>query len=117
MADSARNAALVIGVGPHQGLGAAVARRLGAEGLHVFVSGRTAARLEECAADVRSSGGAATAVAADATLPADVERVFGAVDEAGLPLEPVVERDGIAEELGDVGAGAELADEAGGVPG
>ncbi len=37
--------------------------------------------------------------------------------EAGLGLQPVVEGDGVAEELGDVGVGAELADEAGGVPG
>ena len=85
-----RNAALVIGVGPRQGLGAAVARRLGAEGLHVFVSGRTAARIEECAEEVRSNGGAATAIAADATLTGDVERVFAAIDASGLPLEIVV---------------------------
>ena len=37
--------------------------------------------------------------------------------EAGLGLEPVVERDRIAEELRDVGVGAELTDEAGRVPG
>jgi NAD(P)-dependent dehydrogenase (short-subunit alcohol dehydrogenase family) len=90
VAPGAKNAALVIGVGPRQGLGAAVARRLGAEGLRVFVSGRTAARIEECAAEVRSSGGTATAVAADATIPGDVERVFAAIDAAGLPLEIVV---------------------------
>ena len=37
--------------------------------------------------------------------------------EAGLLLEPVVELDGIAEKLGDVGTRAQLADEARGVPG
>ena len=37
--------------------------------------------------------------------------------EPGLGLEPVVERDRIAEQLGDVGVGAKLADEAGGMPG
>jgi NAD(P)-dependent dehydrogenase (short-subunit alcohol dehydrogenase family) len=89
-AGDAKNAAVVIGVGPRQGLGAALARRLGAAGLHVFVSGRTAARVEECAGEVRSNGGGATAVATDATLPGDVERLFGAVDATGLPLEIVV---------------------------
>ena len=87
---SAKAAAVVIGVGPRQGLGAAVARRLGAEGLHVVVSGRTAARIEECAAEVRAAGGASTAIAADAGRPADVERVFAAVDALGLPLEIVI---------------------------
>ena len=83
-------AAVVIGVGPAQGTGAALARRLAGEGLHVFVSGRTQARLDECASDLESRGGAATAVAGDTTRPADVERLFGAVDAGGLPLEIVV---------------------------
>src|SRR6185369_15574894 len=90
MASEAKSAALVVGVGPRQGLGAAVARRLAAEGLHVFVSGRTPARIEECAAEVRAAGGAASAVAADATLPVEVDRLFAAVDAAGLALEIVV---------------------------
>jgi NAD(P)-dependent dehydrogenase (short-subunit alcohol dehydrogenase family) len=90
MADDIRKTAVVVGVGAREGLGAALARRLGAEGLHVVVSGRTGARIEECAADLRARGGAATAVAADATLAGDVERLFGAVDAAGLPLEIVV---------------------------
>jgi NAD(P)-dependent dehydrogenase (short-subunit alcohol dehydrogenase family) len=108
MAGSARTAAVVIGVGPHQGLGAAVARRLAAEGLHVFVSGRTAARVERCAAEVRAAGGAATAVAADVTLPGDVERVFAAVDGAGLPLEIVVYNAGNASfgKLVEIDAGS-----------
>ena len=90
MATNPSAAAVVIGVGPRQGLGAAVARRLGAEGLHVFVSGRTATRIGECVADVRAQGGAATAIAADATQPSEVERVFATVDATGLPLEIVV---------------------------
>ena len=90
MAHEPKNAAVVIGVGAREGLGAAVARRLGAEGLHVFVSGRTAVRIEACAAEVRTKGGGATAVAADATVPAEVEGLFGAVDASGLPLEVVV---------------------------
>ena len=37
--------------------------------------------------------------------------------EAGLLLERVIERDRVAEQLGDVGARAQLADEPGGMPG
>ena len=37
--------------------------------------------------------------------------------EAGLLLEPVIELDGVAEQLGDVGARAQLSDQPGGMPG
>ncbi|HVR28565.1 MAG TPA: SDR family NAD(P)-dependent oxidoreductase [Thermoanaerobaculia bacterium] len=90
MASTPTHAAVVLGVGARAGLGAAAARRLGAEGLHVFVSGRTASRIEACAEEMRRGGGRATAIAGDATLPGDVERLFAAVDDAGLPLEIVV---------------------------
>ena len=52
---SAANAAVVVGVGAREGLGAALARRLGAENLHVVDAGRTAQKLEACAEEVRSA--------------------------------------------------------------
>jgi NAD(P)-dependent dehydrogenase (short-subunit alcohol dehydrogenase family) len=77
--------AIVIGVGAEAGLGAALARRIAREGLHVFAAARSAERLETLAAKLRASGGRASAVACDATQPGDVARLFdaaGAVAEA-----------------------------------
>lgn len=74
------NAAIVIGVGPEAGLGARLCERFAREGLHVFVAGRTAERVERVAAGIRAAGGRATAVACDATREADVLRLFAAAD-------------------------------------
>lgn len=80
-------AAIVVGVGPRAGLGAALSRCFACEGLHVFVAGRTAAQLEMVTADIRQAGGRATAVVTDTTREPDVLRLFKAVQESGLPLE------------------------------
>src|SRR5512134_2653278 len=75
--------AIVIGVGASRGLGGALARRCGREGLHVLVAGRTAAKLEAVAAEIRGAGGEASAVVADATSGADVTRLFDAAEKVG----------------------------------
>jgi len=72
-------AAIVVGVGAEAGLGAALARRFAREGLHVFLAARDGARIEALAAALRRTGGAASAVATDATRPADIVRLFDAV--------------------------------------
>lgn len=68
--------AVVVGVGPRQGLGAALARRFAREGLHVFISGRTAQKLDSVAEEIRASGGQATLVVADAAVESDVQHLF-----------------------------------------
>ena len=98
--------AIVIGVGAAAGLGAALARRIAREGLHVFVAARNAERIEALAADLRRAGGAASAVAMDTTQPADVSRLFDAAAAAGEPPELVVYNAGNAHmspllEIGD----------------
>ena len=75
--------AIVLGVGAVQGLGASVARRAAAGGLHVLVAGRTAARLAEVVAAIEAAGGQATPVVADATDEASVRALFDAA--AALP--------------------------------
>jgi NAD(P)-dependent dehydrogenase (short-subunit alcohol dehydrogenase family) len=80
--------AVVIGVGAEAGLGAALGRRFAREGLHVLLGARQRDRLEAVAASIRAAGGAATAVAMDATAPADVVRLFDAAERVG-PLELV----------------------------
>ena len=72
--------ALVLGVGPVLGLGAALARRFAAEGLHVVIAGRSAARLAAVADAIAAAGGKTTPIVADATRERDVQDLF----EAGL---------------------------------
>jgi len=78
--------AIVIGVGARAGLGAALARRFAREGLHVLVAGRTAAKLEAVANEIREAGGMATSVVADATRSTELAAVFDAAEATvGVP--------------------------------
>ena len=79
--------AIVIGVGPDQGLGAQLCKRFAAEGLNVLVAGRTKAALDAVVADIVSAGGRAVSVVADATSEADIVALF---DQAGSDLELAV---------------------------
>ena len=83
--------AIVVGVGASAGLGAALCRRFGREGLHVFPAGRSAERLEAVAQEVSRLGGAATPVATDTTRAADVAALFERVErETGAPPRVVL---------------------------
>lgn len=73
---TADRVALVLGVGPLQGLGAALARRFADEGLQVFIVGRSLAKLALVADAITETGGAAFPVVADATIETDVQRLF-----------------------------------------
>lgn len=75
--------AVVSGVGPDRGMGAQLCHRFAAQGLHVFVSGRTAEKLETVAGAIRANGGTATAHVADATIEDDVVGLFEAAEQAG----------------------------------
>jgi NAD(P)-dependent dehydrogenase (short-subunit alcohol dehydrogenase family) len=79
--------AIVIGVGPDRGLGAQLCRRFAAEGLHVLVAGRTRGKLDAVVEAIRSDGGSAEAVVADATSEADTLALF---DRAGADLDLAV---------------------------
>lgn len=68
--------AIISGVGPDQGMGAQLARRFAAGGLHVFVAGRTLASLEAVVTGIQTEGGQATAVVADATDEAATVELF-----------------------------------------
>lgn len=72
--------AVVVGVGPEQGLGAALCRRFAAEGFHVFAAGRTAEKVEAVAQAIRQSGGSAEAALCDATDEAAVAALFDRAD-------------------------------------
>ena len=83
--------ALVLGVGAEAGLGGALCRRFATEGLAVFAVGRTQAKLDAVADEIRAAGGRAHAVAADVTSAGDMATAFDAVEkETGAPPELVV---------------------------
>ena len=68
--------AVVLGVGPKNGLGAALSRRMSQGGLHVLVSGRTESSLSAVVEEVQSLGGKASLCVADATSEQDIEQLF-----------------------------------------
>jgi NAD(P)-dependent dehydrogenase (short-subunit alcohol dehydrogenase family) len=75
--------AIVVGVGPEAGLGGALCARLGREGLHVFVAGRSAENLETVAQTIGNAGGRATPVRTDTTLERDVIALFDRAEGEG----------------------------------
>ncbi len=84
---------LVVGVGARQGLGAAIARRFGAEGHPVVIAGRSEEKLRATEAALRDEGISVTAVVGDATLAADARR-FVAAAQAEAPLAIAVHNAG-----------------------
>lgn len=74
----------IIGAGP--GLGAAVARRFGAEGFSVALISRDQAKLDALAAQLQERGVTARGYAADVLDPASIE---AALSRAGADLGPV----------------------------
>lgn len=76
MTNHHQKSAVVVGVGPSQGLGATLARRFAREGLHVFLAGRSLENLERVSNEIHANGGCATAVVTDATLESGVEHLF-----------------------------------------
>ena len=74
--------AVVIVTGASRGIGAATARRLGADGHAVCVNYRAnAGAAAEVVAEVEAAGGRAIAVQADVAVEDDVKRLFAEVDD------------------------------------
>src|SRR5712692_1074106 len=74
--------AIVYGAGG--GIGGGVARTFAREGARVFLVGRTLAKLEALAADIRAAGGSAETAVADATDEQAVnEHIRSVVARAG----------------------------------
>ncbi len=85
-----QNKAVVLGAGPPEGIGAAVARRFAREGMHVFISGRNIGKVEQSADRIRAAGGSAEAIKVDVTSQAEVEGLFDRVRKREGNLETVV---------------------------
>ncbi len=68
--------AVIIGVGPEEGLGATLAKYFAVKGLHVYIAGRSENKLQRVAETIRQKGGSVTYVIADATVERDVAHLF-----------------------------------------
>ena len=78
-----RAKAVVVGVGPENGLGGALCKRFVDEGHHVFIAGRTQGKLENIARTIQQSGGMATSVVCDATDEQSVTHLFEEIEREG----------------------------------
>jgi NADP-dependent 3-hydroxy acid dehydrogenase YdfG len=91
--------------GASSGIGRAIAERLGEDGAHVFLAGRTATAMEESKSRIQAAGGRATTVVVDVRQPesvralvdraiADTGRLDVMVNNAGLSYPaPIVSGD------------------------
>ncbi|MGZ8159428.1 MAG: SDR family NAD(P)-dependent oxidoreductase [Methylobacter sp.] len=79
--------AVIIGVGPEQGLGAALAKYFAAKGLHVYIAGRSEDKLQRVAGKIRQKGGSVSIVLADATVEHDVAHLFRAALQEGYSVD------------------------------
>jgi 3-oxoacyl-[acyl-carrier protein] reductase len=94
--------------GASRGIGAAVARRLAADGAAVVVNYQASrAAADAVVAGVAAAGGRAVAVQADVARPADLERLFAEAARAFGPVDILVNNAGLFEPapLADVDAG------------
>jgi len=82
--------AVVVGVGPSRGLGAAIARRFAREGFRVTVMGRSEEKLGATLKELRGGGAVAEAVIGDVTDEALVRRAVAQADAADAPLEAAI---------------------------
>ncbi len=79
--------AIVLGVGPPRGLGAAIARRFAAEGYRVTIVGRSEEKLNASLDELRAKGAQVEAVLGDVTDEALVQRVVAQADLPEAPLQ------------------------------
>ena len=77
------DSAVVIGVGPIEGLGAQLAIRFASHGLHTYVAGRTQSKIDAVVEEISNNGHSATAVLTNATDEAQVDSLFSKVEEDG----------------------------------
>lgn len=82
--------AIVIGVGARAGIGGAVAQRFASEDLHVYVVGRTAAKLNEVVDAIRTAGGHASALINQLRDENEIKALFAQVTAEGRQTEAVI---------------------------
>lgn len=84
--------------GASRGIGAAIARRLSAEGAEVIVNyTSSAAAASTLVKEIGQQGGVATSIQADVSVPADITRLFDEVSARFGHLDILVNNAGIAQ--------------------
>lgn len=87
---------VVIVTGGTDGLGAALAERLATLGAHVTVCGRNESRVEAMRERLTSTGGDHLVVAADVTVPPDIERLVDSTVQRWGRIDGIVNNAGAA---------------------
>jgi NAD(P)-dependent dehydrogenase (short-subunit alcohol dehydrogenase family) len=88
------NGKIAVVTGGNSGIGLAVARRFADEGAFVFITGRRQAQLDEAVAAI---GHNVEAVQGDATVAADLDRLFARVKEKAGRLDILVTSSGVSD--------------------
>ena len=84
------SSAVVVGVGPPRGLGAAIARRFAREGFRVTIMGRSAEKVAASLEELRGLGADVDSMVGDVTDEATVRRVVTAADRPDAPLDAAI---------------------------
>ena len=82
--------AVIVGVGPPRGLGAAIARRFAHEDFRLTIMGRLEEKLQASLAELVAAGRTVTAVVGDVTDEELVRRVVADADHKDAPLEAAI---------------------------
>lgn len=82
--------------GANRGIGAAIARGLAAQGVHVLLGSREPDAANAVAQEIREAGGTAEILALDVTNPTSVANAFAGIDSSHGRLDILVNNAGIA---------------------
>ena len=84
--------------GASRGIGAAIARRLAKDGLHVVAVARTIEKLNEVVSQIKSEGGSAEALAVDIANPQQLADAIEKITDAHGRLDVLVNNAGITKD-------------------
>ena len=87
---SSKTSALVMGVGPEEGLGSSLCKRFAKEDMTVFVCGRTHKKVDNLCSIINDTVGNAIPIVADVTDMDDVINMMEVISNSNLPLELAV---------------------------